>query len=57
MIQWEWRRILLACALVLTARGPAAQQVVHVDDTATGAADGSSWHDAFPALRDGLAAA
>ena len=41
--------------LVVLATGLTAQQVVHVDATATGAANGTSWTDAFPSLQQALA--
>ncbi|MGD2111414.1 MAG: choice-of-anchor Q domain-containing protein [Phycisphaerae bacterium] len=47
---------VLFCA-ALGASTANAQSVRYVDDTATGADDGSSWCDAFPYLQDALAAA
>lgn len=44
----------LLCGLVLPLR---AQRIRFVDASASGAGDGSSWTDAFPALQDALAAA
>ncbi len=51
-----WRAL---AASLLVAVGATAQvgPIVYVDDSATGAADGTSWTDAFVDLNDGLAAA
>ena len=57
------RSLLVACqsvaiaALVLSADATLAQLILHVDDSATGVADGSSWCDAFVFLQDALATA
>ena len=46
----------LSCALVPLAEQSRGQAPVYVDAAATGAADGSSWSDAFVDLQDALAA-
>ncbi|HEX5010822.1 MAG TPA: right-handed parallel beta-helix repeat-containing protein [Planctomycetota bacterium] len=48
---------LVLCALVLCGGHAASQDVLHVRAGAGGAADGSSWADAFPELVPALAAA
>lgn len=56
-MQWKCSLGALAlCAIVPLGR-TAAQMIVYVDDTATGAANGTSWQNAFVQLQDGLAAA
>jgi len=47
----------VAALLVVAASGGAAAQTIYVDSRASGAGTGSSWHDAFNYLQDGLAAA
>jgi len=43
--------------LLVALGGPASAQVIHVDDSAVGANDGSSWQDAFTDLQAALAVA
>lgn len=44
-----------ACAVAMLPLSLAAQQIVYVDRTATGTADGTSWANAFPDLQQALA--
>ena len=51
------RSLLLFAAVFLVAPATSAQHVLFVDADATGAANGSSWADAFPDLQFALAVA
>lgn len=50
-------RVLLLCVLALLIGSPALATRVHVDDSATGAADGSSKVDAFTTIQAAVTAA
>ncbi|RJO67560.1 MAG: hypothetical protein C4523_08920 [Myxococcales bacterium] len=47
----------LVCLFAFSFTGQATAQILYVDADATGAADGTSWCDAFVHLKDALAAA
>ncbi|MGD2110079.1 MAG: right-handed parallel beta-helix repeat-containing protein, partial [Phycisphaerae bacterium] len=49
--------ILMWCGYALLAEARAGAGILYVDDTASGAGDGSSWCDAYVHLQDALAAA
>ena len=52
--------LLVAAIFLSAASDPVpiqAQELLYVDDNASGADDGSSWNDAYPNLQDALSAA
>jgi hypothetical protein len=51
------KMVAAACVLIAGLATPTPARIIYVDDDAVGAADGTSWSDAFPFLLDALAVA
>ena len=50
----QFRRLVAVCAFMLAMTAVAPGRIIHVDDDAVGAGDGSSWAGAFAHLQDAL---